>query len=532
MAAVCSLALLGKPFHIDDANFLLYARAVRLDPLRPFAIGAVHSNPPGHQYLLALISLWLGESEAGLHLGLLPLTLLAVWGTQRLAERFGARPAWLPALLAACSPVFLLSATSLMPDVAMLGVLLPALVLLFDDERRPHPLRLLGATLLFATAWTLRFNGLPLLVLAALLSLWRGHRRALVPLGALVLAFACWSWVSYLQLGAAQTLSPLAVAGSVGTGGLLLLRRLLSAASALALVSAVGAAALLIVPARGPRRPLELLGAGCFAASTVWPGLVLPLLGCGLLALGWVRLPAGSPGPDPGEPHAGPPAPSPRKILGVDPDVAFLLLWAASGLAVPIVYNQSAAKYFNLPQIPILFLLVRAAAADARAGPTLLRRGLAAAAVCLGIAAPLLVSDLHHATALRDLVLEMGAHARASGAPRVFVAGTPWGLRVYGPQAGACYLGGSFAPGTADARAMRSGDQILDLSWPGALEIPAVDVALLEDRVATDPLPLRLMSGGAGYWSSDWGVTPFVFSQAPLQRAWRIRVLRPIADPR
>ena len=382
IAAGAGLVLLGKPFHIDDANFVVFARQVAKAPLHPFAAGAVHSNPPGNQYLLAALSWLFGESETTLHLGLLPFALLALWGLWRLALRFGVRPAWLPGLLVACSPCFLLSETSLMPDVTMLGFLLPAMALLFDDEQAPHPLRLLGATLLFAVGWTLRFNGLPPLGLAALLALSRGHRRARWPLLALGGAFAFWSWLSWVQLGAPQTLSPLIVAGGSGTHGILLLKRLLNASSALALVCAVGPAVLLLRPAPGPRRWLELAGFAAVAACTLVPGPLWPLLGLGLLCAAWLRLP-----------RAG-------ELRGLDKDTLFLLAWAASGLLVPLVYNQSAAKYLNLPQVPLLLLLLRGDAPGALGSR--LRSGLAAAALLLAVALPLLSADLRLRRPLRS----------------------------------------------------------------------------------------------------------------------------------
>ena len=405
--AAC-LSLSDKPFHIDDANFLHFAADVLANPLRPFLAGAIHSNPPGHQYLLALL----------------------------------------------------------------------------------------------------------LLALAALLSLWRGHRRALVPLLALAAAFLFWTWLSAVQLGAPQTLSPVAVAGSLGTGGGLLRRRLLSAACALLLVTALGPGKLLLQPERGARRALELLGAAAIAGVTVWPVAPLAAAGALLLAAAWFRLPAATRAPGP--------------LFGLDPDVLFLLLWAASGLAVPVLYNQSAAKYFNLPQIPLLLLLVRAAGAQAEAQRA--RAGLAAAAVCVVIALPLLLADLREATARRDLIVEQVAKAKASGAGTVWAAGTPWGMLAYSVRSGARFASSALEPGSVEARALAPGDQVIDLSWPGSLALPAGDVALLEERTLEDAYPLRLMSGGAGYWSSVWGIAPFVFSTEPYQRCWRVRVLNKIHE--
>ena len=544
MAIACALWLADKPFHIDDANFVRFAREVRAHPLRPFASGAVHSNPPGFQYVLAGLAWLFGERERSLHLGLLPLTLLAIYSVNRLSTRFGARPAWLPALFCALSPCFLVSAGSLMPDVAMLGLVLPALVLLFDDEARPHPLRLLGATLLFAVAWTPRFNGLPVLLLGAGLSLWRRNLRALLPLGALLGAFAFWTWLSAVQLGAAQTLSPLVVAGGSGTHGVLLLKRVLHAASALVLVTAVGPLCVLLLPSRGVRRLAEVAGALCFAASVVRPGPALPLAGLLLLALAWVRLPAGLVADLSGAlspkvaDRARPLWARLRALATADrADELFLLLWAAAGLAVPVVYNQSAVKYLNLAQAPLLFLLLRArspgpAQTPAGSGPAEIapKRALAVAGGMLALSVALLAADARQATACRDVITEQVAKARAAGG-RVFAAGTPWGVLVYGIDGGATYLGGALPAGSAEANLLRTGDQLLDLSWPGQLSIPTDGLQLLEERTEGDAYPVRLMGAGAGYWSSDWGIAPFVVGGGPYIKTWRVRVARPVGRP-
>jgi hypothetical protein len=529
VAIACALWLADKPFHIDDANFVRFARDVRDHPLRPFASGAVHSNPPGFQYLLAGLAWCFGERERSFHLGLLPLTLLAISSVNRLSIRFGARPAWLPALLCALSPCFLVSASSLMPDVAMLGLVLPALVLLFDDEARPHPLRLLGATLLFAVAWTPRFNGFPVLLLGAGLSLWRRNLRALLPLAALVGAFAFWTWLSSVQLGAPQTLSPLVVAGGSGIHGVLLLKRVLHAASGLVLATALGPLCVLLLPSRGPRRLAEVAGALCFAASVFSPGPLLPLAGLALLVLAWVRLPAALV-------DAARPLGERLRAL-VDADDLFLLLWAAAGLAVPVVYNQSAVKYLNLAQPPLLLLLLRArsaGAAQARSGsgPAALppRRALAVAAGMFALSLALLASDARQATACRDLITEQVAKARAAGG-RVFAAGTPWGVLIYGMDAGATYLGGALPAVSPEANLLRPGDQLLDLSWPGQLSIPPEGLQLLEEKTEGDAYPVRLMGAGAGWWSSDWGIAPFTFGGGPYLKTWRVRVVRPVARP-
>src|SRR5947209_3551094 len=89
VAAAFLLAFLGKPFHIDDANFIQYARWTRAHPWDLYAGGATQSNPPGNAYLLAAITALVGEREWAIHLCLLPLALAGLAGTRALAAGLG-----------------------------------------------------------------------------------------------------------------------------------------------------------------------------------------------------------------------------------------------------------------------------------------------------------------------------------------------------------------------------------------------------------------------------------------------------------
>jgi hypothetical protein len=142
----------------------------------------------------------------------------------------------------------------------------------------------------------------------------------------------------------------------------------------------------------------------------------------------------------------------------------------------------------------------------------------------------LLASDARQATACRDLITDQVAKARAAGG-RVFAAGTPWGVLIYGMDGGATYLGGALPAGSPEANLLRPGDQLLDVSWPGQLSIPPEGLQLLEEKTEGDAYPVRLMGAGAGWWSSDWGIAPFTFGGGPYLKTWRVRVARPVARP-
>jgi hypothetical protein len=486
----------GKAFHIDDANFLQVARGARADPLQAFR-WAGGSNPPGHSLLLAALISLFGDSERALHLALIPFSLAAVAGMRWLSATFDLRPRWAAPLLLTCSGCFLLPATLLMPDVVMLAFLLPAVALLWSDETDPRAWKLAAAVVLFATGWTFRISGAPVLGLAAAAWILRRRWRAALPLLALLASFALWNLAGRAQLGSASSAAT-ATMELHGSAGPLFLWRVLSTAAALVLFSAVPLAALLLTPGTGARRAVELVGFGAMAVAPFASyGSALVAVGAALLAA--ARL---------------------RRLPALQIDTLFLWLWAAAAFAVPAVYNQAAAKYVTLSLPPLIVLLLRGA-------PERASRTLAAAAVALAVAVPVAIADRHHADGLRDLIFNQ-VGAGLAEAKTVWVAGTPWGAAEYARRAGGRYLFSTLAPGTREAEWLSPGDEILDLSHPGSLALPPGSVALVAKGELTDDFPLRTMSDGAGLWSSQWGLLPFVWSRGPMQPWWRVRVLKPI----
>jgi hypothetical protein len=134
----CLLPFATRAYHIDDTLFVWTARHIREHPLDFYGfrvdwyttwepMSRVTQNPPAGCYYLALAGTLFGWSELGLHLAMLLPTLGMLWGTYRLAGRFGARP--LPAaLLTLLTPAVLISATSIMCDVPMLCLWLWAII--------------------------------------------------------------------------------------------------------------------------------------------------------------------------------------------------------------------------------------------------------------------------------------------------------------------------------------------------------------------------------------------------------------------
>src|SRR5437763_6559851 len=77
-------------------------------------------NPPLTSYYIALLGTIAGWSESALHLGFLLPALAAVWGIYSLARNHCHHP-WVAALIAIVTPVFLISATTVMSDVMLLA---------------------------------------------------------------------------------------------------------------------------------------------------------------------------------------------------------------------------------------------------------------------------------------------------------------------------------------------------------------------------------------------------------------------------
>ncbi len=183
------LPFVDKPVHVDDANFLRLAEGAAADIWRPHEVLInwqgqterafdVLSNPPGIAWWLAPVH----DAPVQIaHLWMLPWLLLALWGAHELGRALLGEGRDL-ALLMATSPLVLLAAQGLTPDLPMLACTLAGV----------------GGFLNRGGAWALvagcavlfRYSGLCLLPLMALIG-WQRRRPAaalsLIPLAALCL---------------------------------------------------------------------------------------------------------------------------------------------------------------------------------------------------------------------------------------------------------------------------------------------------------------------------------------------------------
>jgi hypothetical protein len=129
-----SLPFLGKPVHLDDANFLALAEGARRDFWRPHDViinwqgtaqpaFEVLSNPPGIAWWLAPV---VGAPVWVMHLWMLLWLPLAVWGATRLSSALTGRGE-AGAVLLCGAPIAVLAAQSLMPDLPLLACTLAGL---------------------------------------------------------------------------------------------------------------------------------------------------------------------------------------------------------------------------------------------------------------------------------------------------------------------------------------------------------------------------------------------------------------------
>jgi 4-amino-4-deoxy-L-arabinose transferase-like glycosyltransferase len=204
---------LAKPFNIDDPLFIRLAQHVQAHPENPFGFDVnwygfvspmwtVTENPPLAGYYFALAGGLFGWSEIGLHFAGLLATLAVILGTHRLALRLCGNP-----LLAACmvlfTPIFLVSASTIMCDVLMLAFWVWAVVFWVEGLERNHFPKILFAGVLVALAMLTKYFGVALIPLLAVYGVMQKRKSGgwviglLIPLAAL----GAYQWLTHSLYG-------------------------------------------------------------------------------------------------------------------------------------------------------------------------------------------------------------------------------------------------------------------------------------------------------------------------------------------
>lgn len=166
---VALLPFIGKPFNIDDPFYVWIAQHIPSHPLDPYGFNVnwygydwplwdINKNPPLVCYYLAAFGSVFGWSEPVLHGAMLLPAIAVVLGAYRLAKHFCKRPL-LAAFLALFTPVFLVSATTVMCDVLMFAFWTWSLVFWIEGAERKRPGYFALAAVLMALAALSKYFG-------------------------------------------------------------------------------------------------------------------------------------------------------------------------------------------------------------------------------------------------------------------------------------------------------------------------------------------------------------------------------------
>jgi tetratricopeptide (TPR) repeat protein len=206
---MCLGPFLNKAIHTDDALFVWTGQWIQKHPADFFGgevnwwmsalpMWCANYNPPLMSYFLAGVASLFGWNEIALHLACLGVAFLAATGIYSLAQRWCERPL-LATLVAIFTPAFLVSSSTLMCDVAMLGFWIWALVLWERAlENGRGPWLFVGAGTLAGLAVLTKYSAVVLLPLLPVLSLLRNRKAGWWWLGLAVplILLAGYEWVT------------------------------------------------------------------------------------------------------------------------------------------------------------------------------------------------------------------------------------------------------------------------------------------------------------------------------------------------
>ena len=553
IVALTTLPFAAKAVHIDDVYFLEVAGNVVKDPLRPFA-GAVAledidyrvfaeagrcpttfasmSHPPLVSYVMALVATLVGDfKELPLHLTFALFALGAALAMYDLARRF-TQPPLVTTLLLVSSPVFVLSAQSLMTDMPALAFSLAALAVFIRGTDGGVGRSMLLAGVLAGLAILTRYSALlvlplfwayalnqgrvrkawpALLGVLGVLGLWalqnlavHGELHILASAGHYRLFFAegGLDWAGLLK----KTLGDFSgLGGTSFVAAVLLLATGLHRRAVTFALSAVAAAMVFVVRPAGVERlhlysVLEVIAvAGSFA--------------CGVLLLVEALWPA----------------PGTARPLGEgERDGAFLTAWLLLAIGGALLLLPFGTARYMVPVLPPLWILLVRRFWNGEDGLPRIRAGTGLI-VGQGLALSLVlgVVDADFAGRYRDFAFQI----RESYPQRnVWFVGE-WGFRYYMSQRGGRYL-----KSTDDTPQL--GDIVARPFIAGMHEIsPSLRArsVLVKQVQLSSSWPIRVMNfeAKAGYYSHHWGYLPWAVSSAPLETidVFEVRSPAPPAEP-
>ncbi len=518
----CLLPFADKAIHIDDPLFVWAGRQMQTRWWDPYGFEVnwygwampmheVTKNPPLACAWIALLISIFGENEFALHLGFLLQAIAVVLGTYALARRL-CNHAFYAALAALCTPVFMISSTTLMCDVLLVAFWVWAVVFWMrgmEESRSPF---LALAALLVAAASLSKYFGIALVPLLLVYSLMRNRRAGwwlvylLIPLAVMGLYEGAmralyghgliWDAFSYAnqkeshKTGAWFVKAVTALGFTGGCCAIVLILAPMLWRLRIWVWAMLGTAALL---------PIAWILAGAFASpeSPTRLGITLPWIlfmlgGLAVLALPiieWKRL--------------------------KNTEALMLLLWVW-GTFVFCVLNWTINGRSILPMVPAvaILLLRRVEFVRGSANLRLFPFFGVAALLCLLVA----FADFQLADSARAAATEIRSKFRISSQATIWFQGH-WGFQYY-----------------AQANGFRAFDSTQPENRPGDLMVLPFNNTNLKpipentfERMAVIEIPaspwIASMSRalGAGFYTDIVGPLPFAFGVGPPEKYYVIR---------
>jgi len=511
------LPFLAKPFNIDDPLFIWAAKQIHAHPADPygfivnwngraFPMSQVTENPPLACYYLALAAGVFGWNEIGLHVAFLLPAIAAILGTYQVARRLCKSPEW-AALITLLTPVFLVSASTVMCDVLMLAFWIWAISFWLDGMERNNFRSLAIAGVLVSLAVVTKYFGvclIPLLIAHGLTHKSPADRWALA-LAIPIIAIGLYQLVTSSLygtglLGAAGRYASSAVQFYGGS-------KFNSAVIALAFTGGCAATIAFFAPLLWRWTP-KLIGITVFSTlmSILIAGGVFThyidiessvaakvqfafwaLGGVSILALATVEL---------------------RRQR--DAGSWMLALWVWGTFAFTALINWTVNGRSILPLVPAAAILV------ARRLDQIPVR-VQSKAICLAAGAALsfivVGADCNLARAVRDLAQKVTSTYHRP--PQTLWFQGHWGFQYYMQQSGG-------SPVDFDSSALKPGDIIAvpsdntNLRRPNAAAADLIGTVTVNRAGALDTMD---STTGAGFYSSGWGPLPFAFGDVAPEYA-------------
>ncbi len=532
---VCLGPFLNQAIQTDDALFVWTAEWIQKHPADFFGfkvnwwasaipMWVASYNPPLMSYFLAGVASLFGWNEIVLHLACLAVAFAAAAGIYALAKMWCERPL-LATLVAIFTPAFLVSSTTLMCDVLMLGFWIWALVFWERALRGQSRWQYIGAGIFCGLAVLTKYSAVTLLPLLPVLSLLRIRKLGWGWLGLAVplMMVAGYEWMTARLYGQgllsaaghyAQThqfgfpggWKAKGIIGLAFAGGSLLpllffapwlwRRWTLLAASSLIFGTLLGV--LWLGGDLGAIHPwgnTEVSGHWGFRLQV----MLLSAAGLHLLLLAGVEVW--------------------QRRDGVSITLA---LWLANVFLFATVLNWTVSARSFLPAVPAAaILLVRRlnSRPDNLAGNDWLPLVPAAA-----IALSLVVANYQLANSARTAAKQIAAKYQPTN-HQLWLNGHG-GFQYYMEK-----LGGQ--PVDIEQSLLRPGD-VVAVAWLSGStatlplgSVAPVDTVMLELRSWMN-LQSTGAHGVAGFYTSDWGPIPFAYGGPPLQEYFIVKVVSPV----